>query len=40
MAKKLGRKYLGIDVSDEYCITANKRLLTLKTQMGLFSDEY
>ena len=26
MAKKLGRKYIGIDISQEYCDLANKRI--------------
>lgn len=27
MAKKLGRKYIGIDISEEYCILAESRLM-------------
>lgn len=26
VAQKLGRKYIGIDISQEYCDAANKRL--------------
>ena len=34
VAKKLGRKYIGIDISDEYCKKAEERLKS--TQLSLF----
>jgi len=39
VAKKLKRKYVGIDISDEYCKVAEKRIEDLKHKMGLFADE-
>ena len=39
ISKKFGRKFLGIDISEKYCNTAQKRLITLKTELGLFSNE-
>ena len=38
-AKRLKRKYFGIDISDEYCKVAEKRIEDLKYKMGLFADE-
>ncbi len=37
VAKKLGRKFLGIDISEEYCKTAEERLRMLKKELGLFA---
>jgi DNA modification methylase len=39
VAKRLKRKYVGIDISDEYCKVAEKRIEDLKNKMGLFADE-
>lgn len=39
VAKMLGRKYVGIDISDEYCKVAEQRIKDLKSKMGLFSNE-
>lgn len=39
VAKMLGRKYVGIDISDEYCKAAEKRIKDLKNKMGLFANE-
>jgi len=39
VAKKLNRKYIGIDISDEYCKVAQKRIEDLKYKMGLFANE-
>jgi len=39
VAKKLNRKYIGIDISDEYCKVAQKRIEDLKEKMGLFANE-
>jgi len=38
VAKRLKRKYVGIDISDEYCEIAEKRIDDLKHSMGLFAD--
>ena len=38
VAKMLKRKYLGIDISDKYCKTAERRIEDLKTKMGPFTD--
>ena len=39
VAKKTGRRYLGIDISQEYCDTANKRLSDIiDSQSSLFDD--
>jgi len=38
VAKRLKRKYIGIDISDEYCKVAEKRIEDLKDKMG-FIDE-
>lgn len=37
VAYKLGRKYIGIDISEDYCKTAEKRLKHEQSQMSLFS---
>ena len=37
VAKKFGRKFIGIDISEEYCKTAEERLKTLQKEIGLFS---
>ena len=39
VAKLLKRKYIGIDISDEYCKVAKKRIEDLKNKIGLFADE-
>lgn len=39
VAKRLKRKYVGIDISDEYCKVAEKRIEDLKNKMGFFADE-
>ena len=39
VAKRLKRKFIGIDISDEYCKVAEKRIADLKNKMGLFADE-
>jgi len=39
VAKRLNRKYIGIDISDEYCKVAKKRIEDLKNKMGLFAGE-
>jgi DNA modification methylase len=39
VAKRLKRKYIGIDISDEYCKIAKKRIENLKNKLGLFGDE-
>lgn len=39
VAKRLNRKYIGIDISDEYCKVAQKRIEDLKERMGLFANE-
>ena len=39
VAKRLNRKYIGIDISDEYCKVAEKRIGDLKYKMGLFANE-
>ncbi|MBP9561761.1 MAG: site-specific DNA-methyltransferase [Syntrophorhabdaceae bacterium] len=39
VAKRLKRKYIGIDISDEYCKVAEKRIKDLKLKMGLLADE-
>jgi DNA modification methylase len=40
VAYKLGRKYLGIDISGEYCKTAEKRLKNAQRQKEFcFKDE-
>jgi DNA modification methylase len=36
VAKRLGRRYLGIDISAEYCKKAEKRLNEVKESFGLF----
>lgn len=35
IAKRLGRKYICIDISDEYCKKAEERLKSINTQMSL-----
>lgn len=40
VAKKFQRKYLGIDISQEYCNTAIKRIEKLINEWGLFANEY
>jgi DNA modification methylase len=39
VADKFARKFLGIDISEEYCKTAQDRLRTLQNEMRLFSDK-
>ncbi len=39
VAKRLKRKYIGIDISDEYCKVAEKRIEDLKYEMELFANE-
>ncbi len=39
VAKKNERKFIGIDISNEYCSTALKRLENLKIEQGLFANE-
>lgn len=39
VSKRLKRKFLGIDTSDEYCKAANNRLEDLKNKMGFFANE-
>lgn len=39
VAKKLGRRFIGIDISKEYCEKALLRLDNLKEELGLFSHE-
>jgi DNA modification methylase len=39
VAKKLKRKYFGIDISDKYCKVAQKRIEDLKIKTELFTDE-
>jgi DNA modification methylase len=36
MAKKLGRQYIGFDISEEYCELAQKRLIRECAQEVLF----
>jgi DNA modification methylase len=38
VAHKIGRKYIGIDISQEYCITAEKRIADFDKQMILFRE--
>jgi DNA modification methylase len=38
VAKKLKRKYVGIDISEEYCKVSEKRIEDLKCKIGLFAD--
>lgn len=37
VAKRLNRRYVGIDISDEYCESAERRLLEVIDEMGLFA---
>lgn len=37
-AKKLGRKFIGFDISDEYCNIANARLRETVEEMSLFRE--
>ncbi|MEF3254544.1 MAG: site-specific DNA-methyltransferase, partial [Deferribacterales bacterium] len=37
VAKKLGRKYIGIDISEEYCKNAEERLKDVEIQLPLFN---
>jgi len=39
VAKRLKRRYVGIDISDEYCKVAEKRIENLEYQIGLFAYE-
>jgi len=39
VAKKLGRRYVGIDISEKYCKVAEERIGNLKCEMGLFANE-
>ncbi|HOL56782.1 MAG TPA: site-specific DNA-methyltransferase [Spirochaetota bacterium] len=39
VAKKLGRRYIGIDISKDYCNKAIARLNKLKEELGLFANE-
>ena len=38
MAFVTGRKYIGFEISKEYCGIANKRLENVKSQLSLFND--
>ncbi len=38
VAKRLKRKYVGIDISEKYCKIAEKRIRGLKNKLGLFAD--
>ena len=38
-ASKLGRKYIGIDISREYCNLARKRILNQENQLALFDRQ-
>lgn len=38
VAKNLKRRYFGIDISDEYCKIAEKRIADLVSSMGLFAN--
>jgi len=39
VAKKLNRKYIGIDISKDYCKTAENRIENLISELGLFINE-
>lgn len=39
VAKKFGRKYIGIDISGEYCKKAQKRLANIQEELALFNSE-
>lgn len=38
VAKRLGRRYLGIDISQTYCETARQRIEDFSNQKGLFEN--
>ena len=38
VAKKLGRRYIGIDISEEYCKKAEERLQSVQVQLPLFDN--
>ena len=38
MAELMGRRYIGIEISEEYCEIARKRVQKAKDSMGLFND--
>jgi DNA modification methylase len=40
VAKKTGRHYIGIDISEAYCIKAEERLSNLVLTDGLFEGAY
>lgn len=39
VAKRLGRKYIGIDISEEYCRKAEERLQNVQIQLPLFDNK-
>ena len=39
MASLMGRKYIGIEISEEYCEIARKRVQEAKDSMGLFAGQ-
>jgi len=39
VAKKNGRKYIGIDISEEYCKKAEERLRSVQVQLPLFDNK-
>lgn len=39
VAKRLKRRYVGIDLSEKYCKVAEERIGNIKVEMGLFANE-
>lgn len=39
VAKRLKRRYVGIDLSEKYCKVADERIGNIKVKMGLFANE-
>ena len=39
VAKRLGRKYIGIDISEEYCKKAEERLQNVKIQLSFLDNK-
>ena len=38
--ERMGRRYIGIEISPEYCAIARKRIQEAKDSMGLFKEQY